>query len=121
MYQFASQFVGGCNTFYNLATRLVAQMAHVERVREFIESQQGDEGHLRLRGPVTEIRFDRVTFRYGDDQPIVLDELSLDIPVGSKVAFVGSSGGGKSTIAQLLIRFFNPKSGRIVTNGRAAV
>lgn len=117
VYQFASQFVGGCNTFYNLATRLVAQMAHVERVREFIESQQGDEGHLRLRGPVTEIRFDRVTFRYGDDQPIVLDELSLDIPVGSKVAFVGSSGGGKSTIAQLLIRFFNPKSGRIVING----
>lgn len=72
---------------------------------------------MRLREPVTEIRFDRVTFRYGDDQPIVLDELSLDIPVGSKVAFVGTSGGGKSIIAQLLIRFFNPKSGRIVING----
>lgn len=117
VYQFASQLIGSCHTFYNLVTRFATQMANVERVREFVESQRGEEGSLRLEGAVTELKFDQVTFRYGDDQPIVLSELSLDIPIGKKVAFVGTSGGGKSTIAQLLICFFKPGSGRILVNG----
>jgi ABC-type multidrug transport system fused ATPase/permease subunit len=44
--------------------------------------------------------------------------MSMDLPLGSKIAFVGASGGGKSTISQLLIRFFEPQSGSVLVNGR---
>ena len=49
--------------------------------------------------------------------PKVLDELSLSVPIGKKVAIVGASGSGKSTIAKLLIRFFQPSDGTIRVNG----
>lgn len=58
-----------------------------------------------------------VSFRYGPDSPLVLDEISLDLPKGKIVALVGASGGGKSTIADLLPRFYDPTSGSITLDG----
>lgn len=48
----------------------------------------------------------------------VLDGITLKISGGTTVAFVGKSGGGKSTMVHLLMRFYNPKSGRILLDGR---
>ena len=56
-----------------------------------------------------------VCFAYGDD--LVIDELSLELPCGSTVALVGSSGGGKSTIIDLFCRFYDPSSGVITIDG----
>jgi ATP-binding cassette, subfamily B, bacterial len=64
------------------------------------------------------IRFDNVSFRYPSrpDTP-ALDRLSLEINPGETVAFVGPSGAGKSTTFQLLLRFYDPASGRIIIDG----
>ncbi|CAK9784553.1 unnamed protein product [Cutaneotrichosporon oleaginosum] len=70
---------------------------------------------LHLRGG--EIRFENVNFGYHPDRPI-LQNLSLTIPAGKKVALVGPSGCGKSTIFRLLFRFYDPQSGRILVDGQ---
>ena len=70
---------------------------------------------LNTRNP--EIRFDQVCFSYDKDRQILFD-LDFVIPPGHKIAIVGSSGSGKSTIARLLYRFFDVTSGTISIDGR---
>jgi subfamily B ATP-binding cassette protein MsbA len=63
------------------------------------------------------VRFEGVTFRYGPDQPWVLDGIDLLIEEGETVALVGSSGAGKSTLASLVPRFFDVSQGRVSIDG----
>eukprot|EP00833_Pecoramyces_ruminatium_P006173 jgi/Orpsp1_1/1180205/evm.model.c7180000072501.1 len=60
-----------------------------------------------------EIRFENVTFGYNKERSPILNNISFTIPAGSRVAFVGSSGSGKSTILRLLQRFYDPQEGKI--------
>ena len=62
------------------------------------------------------VAFEDVRFGYGDG-PEVLHGLDLDVPAGTTVALVGHTGAGKSTIAKLLARFYDPRSGRITIDG----
>jgi ABC-type multidrug transport system fused ATPase/permease subunit len=62
------------------------------------------------------VRFEHVRFGYGDG-PDVLPDLDLDVPAGTTVALVGHTGAGKSTIAKLLARFYDPRAGRITIDG----
>ena len=65
------------------------------------------------------LRLDNVSFRYGPEPaPTVLHQISLHLPPGKIVALAGGSGGGKSTIADLLPRFYDPTEGRVTLNGR---
>ena len=64
-----------------------------------------------------EVRFDKVSFGYLSERPI-LRELSFTVPAGSKIAIVGASGAGKSTIARLLYRFYNLQAGQICIDGQ---
>jgi ATP-binding cassette subfamily B protein len=64
----------------------------------------------------SDVRFENVRFAYGDDRPI-LDGLSLEIPAGTSLALVGSTGSGKSTAAALLARFYDPTAGRVSIGG----
>ncbi|MEK9533803.1 MAG: lipid A export permease/ATP-binding protein MsbA [Halieaceae bacterium] len=78
------------------------------------ERDTGQEPLERARG---DIRFEGVNFAYpGDDRP-VLSDISLQIPSGKMVAFVGRSGAGKSTLMHLLCRFYAPTSGAIQLDG----
>ena len=63
-----------------------------------------------------DIEFKDVTFRYGNRAP-ALDHVSFTIPAGKKVALVGSSGSGKSTITKLLLKYYDPEDGEIDING----
>ncbi|MCD1269217.1 ATP-binding cassette domain-containing protein [Microbacterium sp. MEC084] len=62
------------------------------------------------------VRFEDVTFAYGTGR-IVLPEFSLDIPAGQTVALVGTTGAGKSTLAKLVSRFYDPSVGRVTLDG----
>jgi len=70
---------------------------------------------LQLNG--AEIRFENVSFRYQTERPI-LQDLSFQVPSGRKVAIVGASGSGKSTIARLLYRFYELEAGQILIDGQ---
>jgi len=90
-----------------------------ERIKEVLDIQSkvrdlpGARQAPPLRGA---IEFDRVTFGYGDDFQ-VLKDVSLRIEAGQIAAFVGPSGTGKSTIASLIPRFYDPQSGRVLIDG----
>ena len=64
------------------------------------------------------MQVENVSFRYVPDGPDVLEDISIDLPKGKVVALVGNSGGGKSTIADLLPRFYDPTAGRISLDGK---
>jgi ATP-binding cassette subfamily B protein len=67
--------------------------------------------------PLREIRFEKVSFRYGGTGLPVLDELDLTIPAGRSLAIVGLNGAGKTTLVKLLARLYEPDSGRITADG----
>lgn len=72
------------------------------------------EKPVKFRPGAIELR--HVTFGY-DPERLVLDDLSLKVPEGSMTALVGSSGSGKSTVAKLIARFYDPQAGSIMING----
>ena len=75
-------------------------------------------GAARLKDVAGDIVLDGVSFKYGDDDPAwVLKDVSLRVPPGKTVALVGESGAGKSTIAALIPRFYEPVSGTIRVDG----
>ena len=63
-----------------------------------------------------EIRFDDVTFSYGGDA-LALDHVDLVVPPGQTLALVGETGAGKSTLAKLVARFYDPDAGRVLIDG----
>jgi ATP-binding cassette subfamily B protein len=67
-----------------------------------------------------DVEFRDVTFRYPDGEENVLEHFDLKIPQGTNVAIVGETGAGKSTIVNLVCRFFEPTSGQILIDGRDA-
>jgi len=78
---------------------------------------EGDAGTVSLSRATGELTFNGVSFAYpGSDSP-ALNELDLHIPAGSLVAFVGRSGAGKTSLIQLLCRFYAPDAGRILLDG----
>lgn len=117
IYQFTSQLMTAIHDVYSFAMDAQSRLAMVDRIRGIVQGPQVAEGELELQGPITSLELDQVSFRYTDNTRNVLEQLSITIPVGKKVAFVGTSGGGKSTIAQLLARFYDPNSGSIRVNG----
>jgi ABC-type multidrug transport system fused ATPase/permease subunit len=74
-------------------------------------------GALELPRIEGHVRFDAVRFRYGPKFPEVLHGLDLDVPAGTTVALVGHTGAGKSTIAKLIARFYDPTEGSISIDG----
>ena len=79
------------------------------------EAVTGDGPGKALEGPA--LRFESVTFRYRPGASAALADVSFEVMPGETVAIVGASGAGKTTIASLVLRFFDPGSGRIVMNG----
>jgi len=96
----------------------------MERLSELLEATPKiaappDPAHLPARVAGT-IRFENVTFRYPSrPESPALENFSLDVAPGETIAFVGPSGAGKSTTFQLLLRFYDPESGRVLVDDRS--
>ena len=97
-------------------TDLQKSAAACERILALLEA----DTELKVLEPISkpnsfehEIRFKDVSFRYTSDSPDVLSDINFTIPKGQLVAIVGSTGSGKSTIASLLARFYDPTNGCI--------
>ena len=67
-----------------------------------------------------DIRFEDVSFQYPDGDEKILEHFNLDIPFGTNVAIVGETGAGKSTLANLICRFYEPTEGKVLIDGRDA-
>jgi subfamily B ATP-binding cassette protein MsbA len=93
-------------------------IAAAETVFELIDAPaEHDPGTRTIARAQGHVRFEHVKFRYPNAQSLALDDVSLDVKPGQTVALVGMSGGGKSTFVNLVTRFYEPESGRILLDG----
>lgn len=106
-------------SYYGQMARLTVTEASLDRIEEvFAAEELKDEGVKALAQNTssdTQIEYDNVSFGYTEAD--VLKNVSFEIKKGTMTALVGPSGGGKSTIASLLARFWDIKEGRILVNG----
>lgn len=96
-------------------------MTGIERFVEIMDAKIDifdEQGAVPLEGVKGGITFDNVCFEYPDDHTPVLDGINLDIRPGEKVALVGPSGGGKTTLCNLIPRFYDTTSGSIFIDGQ---
>ena len=104
----------------NLNTALQEGLAAAQRLFVMLDNEpeikeRSDAPPLQVTGG--EIRFEDVTFVYTDGKP-ALQNINLTVPSGRRVALVGSSGAGKSTLLNLIPRFYDPTSGRVLIDGQ---
>jgi len=102
---------------YNLLQSAMASSERIFTVLDTDSSLEVPKGNNDgERRPLDEIRFEEVAFSYDKETP-VLEGVSFSVKRGETVAIVGATGAGKSTIINLLLRFHDPVSGRVVVNG----
>lgn len=110
-------------TLATSATMFQNQLAGMERVLDLL-AEPTEPGYQqpgvhvdrsRVRGEMT---FDRVGFRYPDTERLVLNDITLEVKPGEVVALVGRSGAGKTTLCNLVARFYDPSTGALRLDGR---
>ena len=105
-----------------VASMVQRASASQKRINEFLQTKPAisDKGRLLKEVKVNgNIKFDKVDFIYPHTGIHALEQFSLEIKKGEKILILGKTGSGKSTIAQLLLRFYEPQTGRITIGGNA--
>lgn len=119
--QYSRQIGHPISALASLATLAQSMVASAERIFEFLDAQEMDqdapkESPVDLRD--ASITFEHVRFGYDPEKPVIRD-LSLSVEPGHMVAIVGPTGAGKTTLVNLLMRFYEIDSGKIAINGRS--
>ncbi|MET8575081.1 ABC transporter ATP-binding protein [Streptomyces sp. NPDC005012] len=117
--QYSRQFSMPLTQVASMANLVQSGVASAERVFELLDAEEQDADPIpgvrpeELRGRVG---FERVSFRYEPDKPLI-EDLSLTVEPGHTVAIVGPTGAGKTTLVNLLMRFYEVTGGRITLDG----
>ena len=117
---YVNQYTKPFNDISSVMAELQSALACAERLymildeKELVEIGKEELTSEAVRGA---IRFEHVRFGYEKDKPLIHD-LNMTVPAGSKVAIVGPTGAGKSTLINLLMRFYNVDAGKIKLDGR---
>ena len=116
---FVSDLFGPIKALYTQATRLTVMNSCMDRIEEvFGEKELPDNGKSSIpeNSEAPEVEFQNVRFAYGEKD--VLHNISFALPQHTMAALVGPSGGGKSTVANLLARFWDVGSGKVLVRGK---
>jgi len=117
--QYTRQFTQPIIQVANIANVLQSTVASAERVFEImdeVEQIPDQENAKVIRFPKGNIRFEHVKFGYKKEDPL-MEDLSIDIEEGNTVAIVGPTGAGKTTLVNLIMRFYEVQGGRITIDG----
>ena len=115
---FVFDLFGPMKALYGQSSRLTVMNSCMDRIEEvFAEAELSDKGtaHIPARSGGPEVEFRNVSFAYGEKE--TLHDISFRLEKNQMAALVGPSGGGKSTIASLLARFWDVKSGQVLVRG----
>ena len=118
--QYSRRFSGPINEFANIIADLQSALSAAERIFKIIDEDPETpdrENALETNDVHGDVKIDHVRFGYVPDRVIIKD-LNLDVPQGSTVAIVGPTGAGKTTIINLLMRFYDVNDGTISLDGR---
>lgn len=116
-----SNFSGRMNALTQAVTGILADNKYMDRYRDFLEFAGNNyfgQEEVAHPGKVHEIRLEHVSFRYEDSEADVIQDLSLTITPGEKIALVGMNGAGKSTLIKLICGLYRPTSGKIYLDGQ---
>jgi ABC-type multidrug transport system fused ATPase/permease subunit len=116
-FTFVDQLVTELGQLFQQALTGKRLVASVNCIQSVMDKESNKFGSNDFSDDIESIQFKDVTFSYSPDSAPVLNKLSIDFPIGKKIAIVGASGSGKSTITQLLLRAYSPDKGEVTING----
>ena len=116
--QYSKQFTSPIARLAQISSQIQSMIAASERVFNFLEQEEYiNEGTLTSKNVVGNVEFKHVKFGYNKDKVIIKD-FSAKVDAGQKIAIVGPTGAGKTTIVKLLMRFYELNSGEILLDGK---
>nr|WP_312886851.1 ABC transporter ATP-binding protein [Actinocrinis puniceicyclus] len=117
--QYSRQFTQPLTQVASMANLMQSGVASAERIFALLDAQEQSPEPTAVHLPVQvegRVRFEHVSFRYQPDEPLI-EDLSLSVEPGHTVAIVGPTGAGKTTLVNLLMRFYEVTGGRITLDG----
>lgn len=118
-FQYIRNFTQPIQQIAQVSNMLQSSAAAAERVFEFLEEPEEDqtvENPVSIQGLEGNVQFEHVSFGY-DPEQIIIHDFSADVKAGQKIAIVGPTGAGKTTMVKLLMRFYDVNSGSIRIDG----
>nr|WP_307759955.1 ABC transporter transmembrane domain-containing protein [uncultured Peptostreptococcus sp.] len=118
--QYMRSFTQPLNQLAQIMNLLQSTVAAADRIFDFLDEEEVDFSQTEV---ITDeefeghIKFENIRFGYEKDK-IIIKDFNLDVKPGQKIAIVGPTGAGKTTLVKLLMRFYSPNSGRILLDGK---